>query len=112
MAKYAKIKLYVINNIMTGWNSLGVFISLIFEMDYKPSIGSVQLLSCVLLFVTPRIAARFTVGRTWKQPRRPSTDEYIRKLWYIYTIEYYPAINRNAFESVLKRWMNLEFITE
>ena len=43
---------------MTGWNSLGVFISVIFEMDYKPSIRSVQLLSCVLLFVTPRTAAR------------------------------------------------------
>ena len=58
------------------------------------------------------IAARFTVGRTWKQPRRPSTDEYIRKLWYTYTIEYCPAINRNAFESVLNRWMNLELIAE
>ena len=43
---------------MTGWNSLGVFISVIFEMDYKPSIRSVQSLSCVLLFATPRTAAR------------------------------------------------------
>ena len=54
------------------------------------------------------IAALFTVVRTWKQPRCPLTDEWIKKLWYIYTMEYYSAIKRNAFESVLMRWMNLE----
>ena len=53
------------------------------------------------------IAAPFTIARTWKQPRCPSTDEWIRKLWYIYTMEYYLAIKRNAFESVLMKWMNL-----
>ena len=53
-------------------------------------------------------AALFTTGRTWKQPRRPSTDQWIRKLWYIHIMEYYSAIKRNASESVLKRWMNLE----
>ena len=42
-------------------------------------------------------------ARTWKQPRCPSTDEWIKKLWYIYTMEYYSAIKRNAFESVLMR---------
>ena len=50
----------------------------------------------------------FTTARTWKQPRCPSTHEWIKKLWYIYTMEYYSAIKRNAFESVLMRWMNLE----
>ena len=45
---------------------------------------------------------------TWKQPRCPSADEWIRKLWYIYTMEYYSAIKKNAFESVLMRWMKLE----
>ena len=50
----------------------------------------------------------FTIARTWKQPRCPSTDEWIKKLWYIYTMDYYSAIKRNAFESVLMRWMNLE----
>ena len=54
------------------------------------------------------IAALFTIARTWKQPRCPSTDEWIKKLWYIYTMEYYSAIKRNTFESVLMRWMNLE----
>ena len=53
-------------------------------------------------------SALFTIARTWKQPRCPSTDEWIRKLWYIYTMEYYLAIKMNAFESVLMRWMNLE----
>ena len=64
--------------------------------------------TCIPLF----IAALFTVARTWKQPRCPSTDEWIKKLCYIYTIEYYPAIKRNAFESVLMRWMNLEPVTQ
>ena len=55
------------------------------------------------------IAALFTIARTWKQPRCPLTDEWI-KLWYIYTMEYYSAIKRNTFESVLMRWMILEHI--
>ena len=58
------------------------------------------------------IAALFTIARTWKQPRCPSTDEWIKKLWYIYTMEYYAAIKRNTFESVLKRLMNLEPIIQ
>ena len=53
------------------------------------------------------IAALFTIARTWKQPRCPSADEWI-KFWYIYTMEYYSAIKRNQSESVLMRWMNLE----
>ena len=57
------------------------------------------------------IAALFTIARTWKQPRCPSADEWI-KLWYIYTMEYYSAIKRNPFESVLMRWMNLEPIIQ
>ena len=53
-------------------------------------------------------AAPFIIARTWKQPRCPSADEWIKKLWYIYTMEYCSAIKRNAFESVLMRWMKLE----
>ena len=63
---------------------------------------------CVPLF----IAALFTIARTWKQHRCPSTDDWVKKLRYIYTVEYYSAIKRNAFESVLMRWMNLEPITQ
>ena len=56
--------------------------------------------------------ALFTIARTWKPPRCPSTDEQIKKLWYIYTMEYYSAIKWNEFESVLMRWMNLEPIIQ
>ena len=58
------------------------------------------------------IAALFIIARTWKQPRCPSADEWIRKLWYIYTMEYYLAIKKNTFESVLMRWMKLEPIIQ
>ena len=58
------------------------------------------------------IAALFTIARTWKQPRCPLTDEWIKKLWYIYTMEYYSAIERNTSESVLMRWMNTEPIIQ
>ena len=58
------------------------------------------------------IAALFTISRTWKQPRCPSADEQIRKLWYIYTMEYYSAIGKSAFESVLMKWMKLEPIIQ
>ena len=58
------------------------------------------------------ISALFIMARTWKQPRCPSADERIRKLWYIYTMEYYSAIKKNTFESVLMRWMKLEPIRQ
>ena len=58
------------------------------------------------------IAALFIIVRTWKQPRCPPADECIRKLWYIYTMEYYSAIKKNTFESVLMRWMKLEPIIQ
>ena len=54
------------------------------------------------------IAALFIIARIWKQPRCPLAEEWIRKLWYIYTMEYYSAIKKNSFESVLMRWMKLE----
>ena len=53
-------------------------------------------------------AVLFIIVRTWKQLRCPSTEEWIKNLWYIYTKECYSAIERNAFESVLMSWMNLE----
>ena len=64
--------------------------------------------TCIPLF----IAEPFTIARTWKRPRCPSTDEWIKKLWYIYTTEYYSAIKRNTFESFLMWWMNLEPIIQ
>ena len=58
------------------------------------------------------VAALFTIARTWKQPTCPSADEWVRNLWYIYTMEYYSAIKNNAFESVLMMWMKLEPIIQ
>ena len=58
------------------------------------------------------IATIFTIVRTWKHPVCPWTDEWIKKLWYIYTMEYYSVIKRNTFESVLMTWMNLEPIIQ
>ena len=58
------------------------------------------------------ISTLFTIARTWKQPRCPSADQWIRKLWYIYTMEYYSAIKKNVFESVLMRWMKVESIIQ
>ena len=57
-------------------------------------------------------AALFAITRTLKQPRCPLTDEWIKKLWYIYAMEYYSAIKRNVFESVLMRWINLKPIIQ
>ena len=58
------------------------------------------------------IAALFTIAWTWKQPKCPSADEWIRKLWYIYTVEYHSAIKTKSFESVLMRQMKLEPIIQ
>ena len=58
------------------------------------------------------IAALFMIARTWKQPRCPPADEWIKKWSYICTMEYYTAIKRNTFESILMRWMNLESIIQ
>ena len=82
------------------------------ELPYDPAIPllgihtketRIERDTCIPIF----IAALFAIARTWKQPRCPSADKWIRKPWYIYTMEYCSAIKRNAFESVLLRWMNL-----
>ena len=57
-------------------------------------------------------AALFTIARTWKQPKCPSTDEWIKKMWYIYTMEYYSAIKRNEIELFAVRWMDLESVIQ
>ena len=93
-----------------------VLIKLEIELQYDPEIPllgihieetRIQRNTCTPMF----IAALFIIARTWKQPRCPS-DEWIRKLWYLYTMEYYSAIKKNAFESVLPRWMKLEPIKQ
>ena len=78
------------------------------ELKETPKETRIERDTCTPTF----IAALFIIARTWKQPRCPSADEWIRKLWYIYTMEYYSAIKKNAFESVLMRWMKLEPIIQ
>ena len=73
-----------------------------------PEQSSTEKDACNPVFIT----ALFTITRTWKQPKCPSTDEWIKQLWYIYTVEYHSAIQKNAFESVLVRWMFLETIIQ
>ena len=58
------------------------------------------------------IAALFSIARTWKQPRSPSTDEWIKKLWHIYTMECCSAIKRNEIELFVVRWMDLETVIQ
>ena len=87
------------------------------ELPYDPAIPllgihtketKIERDTCTPMF----IAALFTIARTWKQPRCPSSEEWIRKQWYIYTMEYYSAFKKNKFESVLMRWMKLEPIIQ
>jgi hypothetical protein len=56
------------------------------------------------------IAALFIIARSWKEPRCPSTEEWIQKMWYTYTMEYYSAIKKNEFMKFLGKWMDLEGI--
>ena len=94
-----------------------IFIKLEIEVPYDPAIRLLGIHieetgserdTCTPMF----IAALFIIARIWKQPRCPSADEWIRKLWYIYTMEYYSAIKNNSSESVLMRWMKLEPIIQ
>jgi len=64
--------------------------------------------TCIPLF----IVAEFTIARTWKQLRCPLTDEWIKKSWYIHTMEYYSSKERNTFKSVLMRWISLDPIIQ
>ena len=66
----------------------------------------IQKESCTTMF----IAALFTIARTWKQPKRPSTDEWIKKMWHIYTMECYSAIKRNEILPLITTWKDLEGI--
>ena len=100
------------------WNTVWRFLKrLEIELTYDPAIPLLGIHTeetrserdtCTPVF----IAALLIIARTWKQPRCPSADEWIRKLWYIYTMECYSSIRKNSFESVLMRWMKLEPIIQ
>ena len=87
------------------------------KLSYDPGISLLSIYpektiiqkdTCTPMFT----AAVFAIARTWKQPKCTLTEEWIKKLWYMYTMEYYSAIKRNKFESVELMWMNLELVTE
>ena len=87
------------------------------ELSYDPAIPLLgiypektitQRESCITMFIT----ALFTIARTWKQPKCPSSDECIKKIWDIYTMEYYSAIKRNEIELFVVRWMDLESVIQ
>ena len=82
------------------------------ELPYNPAIPLLGIYlwktiirkdACTLMF----IAALFTIARTWKQPKYPSTEEWIKKMWYIHTMECYSAIKRNEIVSFAEMWMDL-----
>ena len=88
-----------------------IHVSMPFSQIFPPSPSLTESIRLIYTSVS-LIPALFIIARTWKQPRCPSVDEWIRKLWYIYTMEYYSAIKKNTFESVLMRWMKLEPIMQ
>ena len=100
------------------WRTVWKFLQkLKIELPYDPAIPLmgiypektiIQKDTCTLMF----IAALFTIARSWKQPKCPSTDKWIKKLWYIYTMEYYSAIKRNEIESFVETWMDLETVMQ
>ena len=100
------------------WRTVWRFLKkLKIELPYDPAIPLlgiypektiIQKESCITVF----IAALFTMARAWKQPKYTSTDEWIKKMWHIYTVEYYSAIKRNKIESFVVRWMDLESVIQ
>ena len=60
----------------------------------------------------PSVHCSTTIARTWKQQKCPSTEEWIKKVWYIYTMEYYSAIKRNKIGSIVETWMDLEGVSQ
>ena len=98
------------------WRTVWRFLKkLKIELPYDPAIPLlgiypekiiIQKDTCTPVF----IAALFTIARSWKQPKCPSTDEWIEKMWYIYTMEYYSAIKRNEIGSFVETWMDLETV--
>ena len=100
------------------WRTVWRFLKVLkIELPYDPAISLlgiylektiIQKESCTKMF----IAALFTIARTWKQPKCASTDEWIKKMWHIYTMAYYSAIKRNEIELFVVRWMGLESVIQ
>ena len=102
--------------IQSLWRTVWRFLrKLKIELSYDPAIPLlgiypektiIQKESCTRMF----IAALFTIARTWKQPKCPLTDAWLKKMWHIYTMEYYSAIKRKEIDLFVVRWMDLESV--
>ena len=100
------------------WRTVWKFLKkLKIKLPYDPAIPllgiypektRIQKETCTTMF----IAALFTIARTWMQPKCPFTDEWIKKMWHIYTMEYYSAVKRNEIELFVARWMDLESVIQ
>ena len=100
------------------WRTVWRFLKkLKIELPYDPAVSLlgiypektiIQKETCTTMFIT----ALFTIARTWKRPKCPSTEEWIKKMWYIYTMEYYSAIKRNKTELFVLRWMDPESVIQ
>ena len=100
------------------WRTVWRFLkNLKIELPYDPVIPLlgiypektiIQKESCTKMF----IAALFTIARTWKQPKCPSSDEWIKKMWHIYTMEYYSSVKRSEIGSCVETWMDLETVIQ
>ena len=100
------------------WRTVWRFLKkLKIELPYDPAIPLLGIYpekniirkdACTLMFT----AALFTIARTWKQPKWPSTEEWIKKMWYIHTMEYYSAIKRNKKMPFAETWMDLEIVIQ
>ena len=100
------------------WRTVWRFLKILkIELPYDPAISLlgiylektiIQKDTCIPVF----IAALFTIARSWKQPKCPSTDEWIKKMWYLYRTEYYSAIKRNKIGSFVETWMDLETVIQ
>ena len=96
-----------IGRTVSGLNIYNIAIPLL-GIHPKELKTGIQTNICIHLF----IAALFTIARSWKQPKCPSTEEWIKKMWYIYTMEYYSAIKRNEIGSFVETWMDLETVIQ
>ena len=95
------------------WRTVWRFLKkLQIELPYDPAIPLLGTYSEKAIIQKECIAALFTIDRTWKQPKCPSSDEWIKKMWHIYTMEYYSAIKRNEMEVFVVRWMELESVIQ
>ena len=111
------LNLYYLTSVFTFFFLKNLILKLGIELPYNPAIPLLGIHTEETrterdTYTPVFIAALFTIARTWKQPRHPLANKWIRKLWYIYTMEYDSSIKRNAFESVLMRWMKLEPIIQ